>query len=91
MKRLLIVTAVIELGAGPVPATDRARCDRALDHLRGGTGPPQGKNDGVVAYDSVHIDGVASELVVDSPHSCQSNPHTIEEVRRILLEHLGGS
>jgi triacylglycerol esterase/lipase EstA (alpha/beta hydrolase family) len=52
-------------------------------------GPPQGKNDGVVEYDSAHIDGVESELVVRSPHSCQSNPHTIEEVRRILLEHLG--
>jgi triacylglycerol esterase/lipase EstA (alpha/beta hydrolase family) len=51
-------------------------------------GPPQGKNDGVVEYNSAHIDGVESELVVRSPHSCQSNPHTIEEVRRILMEHL---
>jgi len=31
---------------------------------------------------------VESELVVKSPHSCQDNPHTIGEVRRILLEHL---
>lgn len=54
-------------------------------------GPPQGKNDGVVEYDSAHIDDVASEIVVRSPHSCQSNPHTIEEVRRILLENLGTS
>ena len=60
----------------------------AVDNMEG-TGPPQGKNDGVVEYDSAHIDGVASEVVVDSPHSCQSNPHTIQEVRRILLEHLG--
>jgi pimeloyl-ACP methyl ester carboxylesterase len=51
-------------------------------------GPPQGKNDGVVEYDSAHIEPVESELVVRSPHSCQSNPHTIEEVRRILLKHL---
>ncbi len=51
-------------------------------------GPPQGKNDGVVEYDSAHIDGVESEIVVRSPHSCQSNPATIEEVRRILLEHV---
>jgi hypothetical protein len=50
--------------------------------------PPQGKNDGVVEYDSAHIEGVESELVVRSPHSCQSNPHTMEEVRRILLLHL---
>jgi len=44
--------------------------------------------DGVVKYESAHIDGVESELVVQSPHSCQDNPHTIGEVRRILLEHL---
>ncbi len=46
-------------------------------------------NDGVVAYSSAHIDGVESELVVRSPHSCQGNPHTIEEVRRILRLHAG--
>ncbi len=54
-----------------------------------GSLPPQGQNDGVVEYDSAHIEGVESELVVEhQAHSCQSNPHTIEEVRRILLEHL---
>lgn len=47
-----------------------------------------GANDGVVAYESAHIDGVESELVVTSGHSCQTNPYTINEVRRILLEHL---
>ena len=51
-------------------------------------GPPQGKNDGVVEYDSAHIEPVESELVVRSPHSCQAKPATIEEVRRILLKHL---
>jgi hypothetical protein len=51
--------------------------------------PPQGQNDGVVEYDSAHIDGVESELVVvHQTHSCQSNPHVIAEVRRILLENL---
>ena len=50
--------------------------------------PPQGKNDGVVEYDSAHIEPVESEFVVRSPHSCQANPHTILEVRRILLKHL---
>ncbi len=49
-----------------------------------------GANDGVVAYESAHIEGVDSELVVKSGHSCQANPHTIAEVRRILLEHLRG-
>ena len=45
-------------------------------------------NDGVVAYSSAHIEGVASELKVHSGHSTQSEPQTIEEVRRILLENL---
>jgi len=54
-----------------------------------GDGTPAGQNDGVVDYDSAHIDGVASEVVVvRQDHSCQSNPHTIAAIRRILLEHL---
>lgn len=44
--------------------------------------------DGVVAYSSAHVNYVESEFIVRSGHSCQSNPATIEEVRRILLAHL---
>ena len=29
-----------------------------------------------------------SELVVHDSHSTQANPHTVAEVRRILLDHL---
>lgn len=46
-------------------------------------------NDGVVEYKSAHIDGVESELIVRAEHSCQDHPFTIEDVRRILLEHIG--
>jgi pimeloyl-ACP methyl ester carboxylesterase len=46
-----------------------------------------GGSDGVVRYDSAHLDGVGSEFIVDSSHSAQSLPATIEEVRRILLLH----
>jgi len=46
-------------------------------------------NDGVVAYASAHIEGVESEFIVRSEHSCQGHPFTIEEVRRILLKHIG--
>jgi hypothetical protein len=44
-----------------------------------------------VEYQSAHthIEPVASELVMRSPHSCQANLHTIEEVRRILLLRAG--
>jgi hypothetical protein len=49
--------------------------------------PKEGGDDGVVKYVSAHIDGVDSERVVSSPRSCQSNPETIDEVRRILRLH----
>jgi pimeloyl-ACP methyl ester carboxylesterase len=45
-------------------------------------------DDGVVAFSSAHIDGVASEFIVHSGHSAQESPLAIEEVRRILLENL---
>ena len=52
-----------------------------------GTGPVEDGADGVVAYKSAHIEGVDSEKVVNSGHSCQSKPEAIAEVRRILVEH----
>lgn len=45
-------------------------------------------HDGVVAYKSARQDYVESELVVRGPHTCLGLPATIEEVRRILHEHL---
>lgn len=56
-----------------------------------GEGPLSGGNDGIVAYDSAHIDGVASELIVQSGHSVQSHPQAIEEICRILTDHLDES
>jgi pimeloyl-ACP methyl ester carboxylesterase len=52
-----------------------------------GDGPVEDGSDGVVRYQSAHIDGVESELIVRSGHSVQSNPHTVLELRRILLLH----
>jgi pimeloyl-ACP methyl ester carboxylesterase len=52
-----------------------------------GSGPPADGGDGVVKYSSAHIDGVASEKIVSSAHSMQGNPETIQEVKRILIEH----
>ena len=49
---------------------------------------PEGADDGVVAYESAHIEGVESELLIRSGHSSQTNPQAIREVRRILREHL---
>ena len=55
-----------------------------------GDGPVEDGSDGIVAYQSAHIEGVTSELVVRSGHSAHTTPQAIEEVRRILLEHLRG-
>ena len=52
-----------------------------------GDGPLEEGGDGVVRYASAHIEGVDSEFIVRSAHSTQANPHTIAEVRRILLLH----
>jgi hypothetical protein len=54
-----------------------------------GDGPLEGESDGVVRYPSAHLDEAASERVVRrSGHSVQERPEGIQEVRRILLEHL---
>jgi hypothetical protein len=53
-----------------------------------GTGPYEDGNDGVVAYRSAHIPEAVSEKVVRWNHSVQAQPETIEEIRRILLEHV---
>jgi pimeloyl-ACP methyl ester carboxylesterase len=52
-----------------------------------GNGPKEEGDDGVVAYRSAHIPEAVSEKVVRSGHSCQGQPETIEEVRRILNLH----
>jgi hypothetical protein len=52
-----------------------------------GDGPVEEGSDGVVEYASAHIEGVESEKIVRSGHSTQAEPDTIEEIRRILLEH----
>lgn len=52
-----------------------------------GSGQVDEGGDGVVEYRSAHLDGVESELVVQSGHSLQDHPDTVEEVRRILLYH----
>lgn len=48
-----------------------------------------GRGDGVVDYDSAHLDTVDSELVVDADHlHVHRHPISVLEVRRILLVHL---
>jgi pimeloyl-ACP methyl ester carboxylesterase len=50
-----------------------------------------GLTDGVVAYNSSHLEGSASELVVAGTHASQQDPEVTRELRRILLEHLAST
>ena len=45
--------------------------------------------DGIVPYWSAHIDGAQSEVIVPSGHWSNRNPIAIQEVKRILMQHLG--
>ncbi len=50
-------------------------------------GPVASSSDGVVSYQSAHIDGCESERRVRSDHGVQKDSEAILEVRRILLKH----
>jgi pimeloyl-ACP methyl ester carboxylesterase len=73
----------------PIDPRVKAHSIIAVQGVRPFRPPFVGKNDGVVAYESAHIDGVESEAVIDSSHSTQGHPDTTTEVRRILREHIG--
>jgi pimeloyl-ACP methyl ester carboxylesterase len=49
--------------------------------------PRAGGSDGLVPYESAHLEGTVSESLVSSGHLCQDHPAVIREVRRILAEH----
>jgi pimeloyl-ACP methyl ester carboxylesterase len=56
--------------------------------VREGHEPVEEGDDGSVTFESAHLAGVISELVVRTGHSTQTEAPTISEVRRILLENL---
>ena len=72
------------LASIPVAPTVRSHSIIAVE----GNGPVEEGDDGVVAYRSAHIDEAVSEKIIRWGHSCQDQPEVIEEVRRILMEHL---
>ena len=45
-------------------------------------------SDGFVPYTSAHLDGVESELIVPYGHSAHEHPQAVNEIRRILHEHV---
>lgn len=48
-------------------------------------------NDGLVAYESSHLDGAASEKLIKSGHGVHRHPLAIAEVKRILREYYNES
>lgn len=50
--------------------------------------PKPDGTDGIVPFSSSHLDGVASELLVNGAHMCLSHQSVIQEIGRVLLEHL---
>lgn len=70
-----------------LPIDPRIRAHSIIPVL--GDGPLEEESDGVVRYPSAHLGGVASEKVVrHSDHSVQERAEGIQELRRILVEHL---
>jgi pimeloyl-ACP methyl ester carboxylesterase len=69
-----------------IPVTPRIKAHSII--AVEGDGPKEEGDDGVVTYRSAHIDEAVSELVVRWSHSSQGQPEVIEEIRRILNEHL---
>lgn len=57
---------------------------------KGFIGAVAGGTDGVVSFESAHLDDAASEIrVIDADHSTvHRHPYSVLEVRRILIEHL---
>jgi pimeloyl-ACP methyl ester carboxylesterase len=53
-----------------------------------GRNPLPDGSDGVVPYESAHLDGALSEVIVTSDHSAQERTASIVELRRILVRHL---
>ncbi len=53
-----------------------------------GLGNAPDSSDGVVSYQSSHLQEALSEKLVPARHSAHRHPEAIEEIRRILLDHL---
>ena len=53
-----------------------------------GSDDPKVMSDGVVPYESAHLKGAASEIIIKGGHSIQETPEAVLELRRILRLHL---
>jgi hypothetical protein len=54
-----------------------------------GRGNTPNSSDGVVPYWSSHLSSAESEKIVPAGHEAMADPQAVEEIRRILLMHIG--
>lgn len=73
-------TALIALAGLPIPIPFHSIIGQQRP------GPKERGSDGVVPYESSHLEGADSELIVRSGHNVINNPDAIAEVIRILHE-----
>jgi len=74
------------VAAADLPISPRVRYHTIVGIYKP-VGPLATSSDGVVPYESAHLDGADSELVIPSWHSVQDTPAAILELRRILALH----
>ena len=55
---------------------------------QGMPGPVEKTSDGVVLYNSSHLEGAQSEYIVPANHSAHTHPLAVKEIERILYLHL---
>ncbi len=68
-----------------IPISPKVPYHSIIPQLGGGTTL---HTDGVVEYNSSHLDGVVSETIVSGSHFAMPQPNVTAEVRKILLLHL---
>ncbi|MHC4236860.1 MAG: hypothetical protein ACYSSM_01130 [Planctomycetota bacterium] len=82
----LSATSPFTIVYNQVPVRDDVVYHSIIGTRKDDTGP--GSSDGIVPYESSHIDFAVSERLVHSGHPAQQHPDAIDELKRILLLHL---
>jgi pimeloyl-ACP methyl ester carboxylesterase len=83
---LLSPTSRFTLATNKIPLNPNIPYHSIIGTQRDKDGP--GSSDGVVPYESSHLDFAVSEKLVPSGHEAQKHPLAIDEVKRILKLHI---
>jgi pimeloyl-ACP methyl ester carboxylesterase len=83
---LLSPTSRFTIATNKIPLNPNIPYHSIIGIRRDKVGP--GSSDGIVPYESSHLDFTVSEKLVPSTHEAQKHPLAIDEVKRILKLHL---